>query len=344
MDNDTIRFSSLSGNVYDSSFDLKGNIRLASKSIPSLDIRGSVDLDFNDLTRLVPQLRTKFKDLHPLGQVRSTLSFKGNPSRFLDGQFNIKATCPQLSLKEYQAKNLELLLKRKGSSPGLFEVSGRMYGGSFLVATNFVTDGKKTPFELSGNITNLDLGKMRKAGKWKKKDLYGKFSTDLSLSGNLNDQNSMIGTGSFKIVEGHLWSINFLESIGKLLFIPEFASSVYTDAQADLTISERKVRTNNLIMQGQLADLHGKGWIDFDKNIKFNIIPAFKQTEIFRSESFKKGPTAFLSQAEGYINIKIDGTLSKPRYGVETLPTKVLEKTTGAIWGGVQSILDELIQ
>jgi len=343
-DNNKVQLNSLSGKVYDSSFDLKGDILLAPEGTPSVDIQGKVDFDLNDLTRLGPQLRAKLKELHPLGEVRSTLAFKGNPSQFLDGQFNIKAVCRQLSLKGYQAENIELLLKRKGSAPGLYEISGNMYDGSFLMAANFIKEGAKIPFELSGNISNLALGKMRKAGKWKKKDLYGKLSVDVNLNGDLKDQKSMTGTGSFVVAEGHLWSINFLESIGKLLFIPEFANSVYTDARADLTISDRKVSTSNLLMEGQLADLHGKGWIDFDKNIKFNIIPAFKQTEIFRSESFKKGPTAFLSQAEGYINIKIDGTLSKPRYGVDTLPTKVLEKTTGAIWGGVQSILDELIQ
>ncbi len=343
MNGPDIRFSSLNGRIYDSSFDLKGDVRPTAKGA-LLNIRGSLTADLNDLSRLVPQFRARTQDLHPLGEIQTSLSFKGDTSRFLDGEYDIRAASRELTLKGYQAENVKLTLKRSGSAAGLAEISGQMYDGPFLLAANFSPSRGQRPFELAGNVSGLDLGKMRRAGNWKKIDLYGKFAADLNLAGNLDDQKRIKGTGHFEITEGHLWSINFLENIGKLLFIPEFANSVYTEASADLTIADRKVATGNLLMEGQLADLHGKGWIDFDKNIQFNIIPAFKQTEIFQSESFKKGPTAFLSQAEGYINIKISGTLSKPRYSVETLPTKVLQKATGAIWGGVQGILDELIQ
>jgi len=144
------------------------------------------------------------------------------------------------------------------------------------------------------------------------------------------------------IRDGHLWKINFLEGIGQALFIPEFKDAVFTDAQATFTVQDRRITSDDIFLQGKLADLSGEGWIDFDKNIRFLIIPSFKETEILKSRSMKKGPTVFLSQAEGYLNILISGTLDHPTYSVDTLPTKVIKKATDSLFQGVQGIFDEI--
>jgi len=42
------------------------------------------------------------------------------------------------------------------------------------------------------------------------------------------------------------------------------------------------------------------------------------------------------------INIRLSGTIDKPKYSVETLPFKVLKKTTDIFREGIKEILEEI--
>jgi len=80
-------------------------------------------------------------------------------------------------------------------------------------------------------------------------------------------------------------------------------------------------------MIGNKATLDGKGWIDFDKNLNFDIKPKFSELAILQSDSIKKKPTSILTQTDGYINIKLTGTLDNPHFSIEKFPLKIIEET-----------------
>ena len=128
------------------------------------------------------------------------------------------------------------------------------------------------------------------------------------------------------------------------LLIPEYENIIFTDGLMNFEIKDSKILTKDLLLKSKEVELVGNGWADFNSNIDLLITPEFKELAILQSKSLKKGPTAILAQAEGYVNIKITGTLDNPQYKVTTSPTRVIKKATGALVEGLQGIFEEIIK
>ena len=160
-----------------------------------------------------------------------------------------------------------------------------------------------------------------------------------ALAGTAEEWRELTGRGSLSIIDGYLWRWNILDGISAVLLIPEFKNFVFTEAYGDFIIQNRKIYTNNARMISTSATLDGKGWIDFNKNIDFDISPKFSELAILKSGSPKKRATSILTQTKGYLNIRLTGTLDDPRQHVEKFPLRIIEETIG----GTADTLKEVI-
>jgi hypothetical protein len=342
--NNDYAISLLQGQYGNSNFDINGNVRAKPNSQPRLDLKGNFEIDFADLRSLNSGLRKYVKQLNLAGKMISQASYQGPIATWEKAIFAVTASSPQLVISGYRLNDVSLNLSQGIKSLGNLDISGNFYNGKLMVLSIFDNKKPNFPFEISAKLEGTNLGLLKQDTKMKKKELEGNLGIDFSIKGDLHNTDSYEGTGLVTIKDGYLWRLNFLEGIGRVLFIPELENTVFTDAQAHFTIRDRRVSTSDIFLAGKFADLLGKGWVGFDKKINFDITPKFKQTEIAQSGSLRKGPSAILAQTDGYINIKISGTLDHPNYGVDTAPSKVIQKATDSLLDGVQGIIEEIMQ
>ena len=125
--------------------------------------------------------------------------------------------------------------------------------------------------------------------------------------------------------------------------IPEFKALVFTEAHGGFSISDQRIHTQNAQLISKTATLDGKGWIDFNKNLNFDITPTFSEIAILQSDSIKKKATSIITQTKGYINIQLTGTLDDPHFSVKKFPIKLIEETIGGTAGTLKEVIGSIV-
>ena len=338
-----ITISSLKGEYGQSSWDITGELENQASGT-YVDLKGGILLDMNDLPSLIPAKKELIQNLNPRGVLGIKGQVKGRINHLGSLMVTLSTESPSLILSKYQLKDLVLNIEHGYQNLSRLIAKANLYGGALSLTSAFDLKKDAYPFEATAQLQDANLVLMRKDLKLKGEDLAGTLAMNLAASGSLKNFSMMKGYGNITVTDGLIWKLKILEGIWKLLFIPEFEGVAFTDASATFSIQDRKIKTDDLLLKGLAADMSGKGWIDFDKNIEFTISPTFKETEIIRSKSIKKGLSTLLARTEGYIAIDITGPLAKPRYKVNTFPTKIIEKATGALIEGVGDVLQGIFQ
>ena len=324
------------------SFGCSGRIHKTDPQNLYLDIDGNLAVDAADLIRVLPPKMHHLKSFDPEGTLTLSFSYKGPGTEPHNARLTSDLTCEDLILNGYHFKKVSADLNHDPGQTGALNAYALFYNGDLAFSSLFDLNKKTWPAKFSAQLKNCDLFLLRKDSQLKGQDLAGKLNVQLDGYGSLKDLNTIKGQGQLTITEGHIWKLKLLEGVWKLLFIPEFEGVIFTEAYVPLTIKDRQCITDNLLLKGKTADMTGHGWIDFDKKINITVSPTFRQTEVFRSSSLKKSLSSILADSEGYIEINITGTLDKPRYSLNTLPTKVLKKATDALIEGVGDLLEDL--
>jgi uncharacterized protein involved in outer membrane biogenesis len=337
-----VQLTSLAGDYLNSHIDLRGDAHFFSEEDTDIDVRGKFTLDLRDLGVLMPRFRKTLRPLQPKGILAGEGIFKGKLKDWRNWQLALEAGAPQVTLKGYPLKDLSLRFTQRDLAVSRCDITAKIYGGKIKMFSSADLRESKTPFVVNLDLAAIDLARLREDRKLKQKNLAGSLSISAELTGAMDDWKNLTGEGILEIVDGRLWQWHILEGIAAAILIPEFKDVVFTEARGGFTIRKQKLYSNNARLNSDTVTLDGKGWIDADKNIDFNIVPTFSELAILQSRSIKKGPTAFVTQTDGYVNIKLTGTLDFPRYKVSTSPLKVIGKTTDVLKEGVRTILKEI--
>ena len=91
--------------------------------------------------------------------------------------------------------------------------------------------------------------------------------------------------------------------------IKQIENAYFTDVYADFYVRDRKIVTNNGLLVSAVTDLYAKGWIDFDQNLYFDIVPRVTDVQISGSSGVIIDPNKLLHSA---ISITCSGKLPKP--------------------------------
>ncbi len=344
IDQQKINIDTLKGNYYNSVFDIFGEADLQESGPPQFTLKGAFSIDLDDIQHLSPGIREKIDPFGLHGILSVKCLFQGDINTWKTGIISLNASGPKLSVKGYSLNKLNLLYQRTKSFQSKLTVSASLYGGDMKVTSLSNINNALLPSKVSLLLTDLNLAQISKDAQWKKKDLSGTLSLQLQAEGPLLQTENITGQGSISILNGEIWTLSLLKGLGKLLFIPEFEGVVFTKGSADFNIRDNRISTQNLLLISKSMEMRGKGWIDKKKNIQMDVNPKFYETEILRSESLKKLPTAIISQADNYMNIKISGSLDKPQFHIDTSPISVIKKTADVLIEGTTDILMEGMQ
>jgi uncharacterized protein involved in outer membrane biogenesis len=336
----------LTGRYRDSSFDLKGDVHLFGNDDADIDLRGKLDLSLGDLGIIFPRLKDRVQQFQPLGVLSGQGIFMGKASNWRDWQLAFEGSSEKILLKGYPLENVSVRYTQRDRTISKCNLASLIYGGNLDITTSVDLRTDEVPFTATVSLKDLDLAKYREDQKPKNRQLAGILQASAALQGNALQWRKMTGTGTVKIADGNLWHLSILSGIAKALLIPEFEHSVFTEGRGDFTVENGKFNTENARMTSQYVTLNGKGWIDFDTNISFDIQPEFSELAILQSGSLKKGPTSIITQTDDYLHIKLTGTLKHPRHEVIKSPMKILEgtikDTTGTIKEVIGGVVDEI--
>lgn len=342
----------LTGKYFNSAVDVKGDVHLREGGEPDLDIRGTFALSLEDLHAFSPALKDRFPQLQPVGTISGEGLFKGKPENWRDWDLTFTARAPTVSLNGFYLDEVDIQYEQRDRHVSKCNLTGRVYNGSLNITSSADLAPEDAVAQFTGSLEALDLAALRKsdlAFAAKNKFLAGRLSALVHLNGVLKDPPRWKGGGTAAVADGHLWHWNILDGILSMLLIQEFKEVIFTDGQADFTVADGKISTADAAINSESISLKGQGWIDFAGNIDFDIAPAFGELAAIESPSLKKVPSLLLAQGGDYVAVRLTGTLRNPRYKVQTLPFKVLEKTTdilkeggGILKEGIGTILKEI--
>ena len=336
--NDALQIVSLKGRLLNSQMDLRGDLHWLQRSITNFDVRGTMELDLADIPTLSPAMAETWKKFEPSGTLQLEGLFQGTPQDWRNWNLYLKGTAPELSLQGYRLKNANVNLEIRDQNVSRGDLAGTFYDGEFSLKSSADLTTPDVPFQIKLDLTNVELGRLKKDSPLKDQDLSGVFNGSLGVHGELTKWKDMEGNGSMSVTDGRFWQLNLLQGLGKFLFIPEYQDIIFTEGSTNLEVKDRRVEFTDVMLKSDPVQFHGDGWIDFAGNIRFSVNSQFNSDFIRSSPSLKKALTAILTSTEDYLNIRITGTLQNPKYFATPTPINVLEKTRDIIKDGLQSI------
>lgn len=342
--NRAFTITSLAGTYHDSAFNLLGEVHLTDDNQPDLDVRGHADFSLGDLGHIFPAFIERHPKLLAKGVLSADFLYKGILKEWRRAVIVADGQSRQLSLYGLSFDTVAFKWGQGDKNYSLLDVTSTFYSGHLTLNTLFDMTTSDIPFTLTARTDRTDVFALKNDTVWKKKEFSGLLTAAVALQGQLLRPEDITGQGSVLIQDGQIWKSNLIKGLWSALLIPEYENIIFTEGLMNFEVKERKVFTRDLLLKSPEVELVGTGWADFDRNIDLMITPEFKELTILKSKSLKKGPTALLTQAEGYLNIKISGTLEKPEYKVTTTPTRVIQKATGVLVEGLQGLFEEIFQ
>lgn len=346
-----VTIKAMTGILYNSPFTLTGEVQLKPDEAPWWNATGHIDLAVTDLSHINAAWEEKLKNIKPKGQLATDISYQGKLTDWPAAVITAVAKSDQLFLNNYRFSAVTMEFTQGKEDFGRFKLDTNFYDGGVAMTalTNPQNDGLS--FQLTGQLQNLNLSKLRKDAPWKDREISGFVSADLKLGGLLANPGSFSGSGKITVEQGYLMEVELLKglwgALSSTVLIPEMRAIPFTDASANFEIADKKVRTRDLTLQSQPMDVVFDGWVDFDQNVNFDVQAKVKETEILRSNALdiQKGATAILAGASDLFLIKVTGPLSKPNFsGLKPAAGKILERATGAVLDNVKSIFEEIMQ
>ncbi|MBF0385556.1 MAG: DUF748 domain-containing protein [Candidatus Omnitrophica bacterium] len=332
--NGVVQFSSLAGNYLNSSFDLRGDIRLP-KDIPiNLDMRGALVLDLSDLSNISPLFNEKLSGVNPKGTLSLTeLLLRGDPKDWRNLQLTFKGQSDVISLFGHDLNKVLISLKQRDNYISKLNISALVYEGEMTLESSADLSRNDVPSSIVFNLQDMKLARLRDKIKVRNKDFSGNLSSTFAVKGPIIDTYELTGTGKITIKDGLL---------GELL--PGYEQTSFKEAYANFVIEKGRVIAQSGQLLSESVVLNLSGWLDFKKNLNFEIDPDLSKLSI--SGGLPVNPATILSEL---VSIKISGTLDKPNYSLKASPKKILQKTgdilgttTDVLKDGIGTVLDNI--
>ncbi|MBI3601455.1 MAG: DUF748 domain-containing protein [Candidatus Omnitrophica bacterium] len=336
----TVEIKDISGHYLSAVFHLNGAVDLSTRT-PGLDIESDLKFKLEDLPTLLPDLKKALDPLRPSGLISVNSSIKGPGWDWKNWTSNTSAQSDVVSLAGLKFNSPNIKVRQDEGKIKEFNITSGFYGGNLNMITSVNLTDSAMPFESAFHVENVDLAKLKDDIGARDEDLRGLMALTMVANGTLKDILNIKGKGAFNIAQGYLMK----KELSSLFIIPELSNFIFTDASANFTVGDQKVATDNFVLKSEGADLNGKGWVDFDHHLNFELSPQFNSDKIAESLSFKKGPSALIASAvDKYLTIHIGGTLEKPLVRTVKKPSEIIKKTGQMIKENVKEILKGIFQ
>lgn len=311
---------------YDSFYEFEGLLKTSGQK--DFFIKGSLNISPSDLRHLNKILRDACDLLKPEGAILGKVEICGNADEMEKTSFTATLTSLKLKLYNFYASNLYSEIGYENGALTIPILKFESYKGTVNLAFKADIFNESLPMAAHVTLKNLDLNSIIQDSPIKNKDILGTVYIESILNGNLNDHNSITGTGIISISDANLGPMPILSPLVGNLYgfirsmVPDLKNIEIQGGTCDFFVKERKILSDNIVLTGDILNIYAKGYMDFDKNLNFKVENKFNEIPKGAGdwrEGFLKTLTTF-GQFIG--NAYLTGTLENPKWKFEYFSEK----------------------
>lgn len=268
-----------------------GQMEYNAKGISLFDASFDAGLEFRDAVAELGNLQGRIDD----DQHRLTAQLR--PSR--------------LRVEDLSVTNLTGNVMFAGGQLSLQDLEGSCYDGTIKGFVIFIVDTAE--HQTSLNVVDIDLLQLTKDTSYAGKNITGKVSGELNLTGTGGDSNSFNGSGQLALKDSELWEVPVFVGIFTKLSLGKKDKFESGFVRFGIDKGTRKLKVRELKFDSRSLKLTSeKGWMDFDGNMRMILHPNFERSGL---------PALFLKifdqLIEGTLAISVKGTFKQPDVSVE---------------------------
>ncbi|MCK4463571.1 MAG: hypothetical protein KAU58_04605 [Candidatus Omnitrophica bacterium] len=341
IDSDLIKIDEAEFKFFDSYFECKGEIQEFKN--PILLLHGSLSLNTKNISRANPELKNICAYLRLDGTLANEIYFKGRINEPAGWELGLKASSPMLKIWDYHFKDLSFNLKLDDNVIAIPLLTAYPYNGVLNSSFKMDLSGEGFPYSMSFRLKGISVNGLAQNSQLKNKNIYGKLDSELFLKGY--GQGIITGNGNISVSQANLGPMPILSPLlgniyGVIRYIlPGLKSIEISSGSCDFVIENRKIITDNLLLWGDILNIKARGYIDFDKNLNFDVENEFK--EIGReAEDWQKAIVEIVTGFGKFIGrARLAGTLSKPKWKFE-----YFSGFKKAIGGKISDVLKDIFE
>ncbi len=143
------------------------------------------------------------------------------------------------------------------------DISGSMAEGKLLAQYRMVS-GSEPTFTAAIQASKIQLRSLAEEAGVDPGKTEGELQGTLNLAGDPRTSESLTGKGHLELISAKLRPVEFLVKLGELLRVDELQLLTLKDAKLDITIGDKRVQVDDLILQSENLIIRGQGPVRFD--------------------------------------------------------------------------------
>lgn len=325
----TLTIKEFEGKYLNSEFDASGSAVL-SEVTPQVDIDADIKFSLQDLKKIFsdyfPGYLAVLDKVNFNGFCDINLSAGGKlndpKAMVLNAALESEAiTVYIMGKQQLRFENFKLNMAQKNRRVSELRLTSAAYGGKIDLIAEADLAYPDPEFNLKFEAGNVDLAKLKLDTELKDKDISGLLSVSLNLKGYGFNTKSFLGKGLISVKEGDLWEFAPFKKLGQFLFIPSFEKIVFGEAEADLTIEDGGIFSDEAVLKSRQVNLFCYGKMDFRGNLDYIIKSEFNPEVARDSSSLMQILSSAIGKVNQFTTVKLTGTIEKPKLGI--VPTAV---------------------
>ena len=319
IDSDLIKIDKAEFRFFDSYLECEGEIQEFKN--PLLLLHGSLSLNTKNISQANPELKNICAYLRPDGMLTNKIYFKGRINEPAGWELGLKASSPTLKIWDYHLKDLSFNLKLDDNVIAIPLLTAYSYGGVLNASFKMDLSGEGLPYSMNFRLKDINVNGLARDSQLKNKNIYGNLDSELFLKSY--GQGTITGNGNISISQANLGPMPILSPLlgniyGVIRYIlPGLDSIEISSGSCDFVIENRKIITDNLLLWGDILNIKARGYIDFDKNLNFEVENEFKEIPE-QAGDWQKAIVEIVAGFGKFIGrAHLTGTLSKPKWKFE---------------------------
>ena len=329
---ETYKIPRIKGKFLNSSFGFMGEFETIAP--PVLSLYGKANVNIKDAAFFAPpDLKGLIEYLKPEGTVENSIYFKGDIQKPLEWEAGIKSNAESIKVWNIDLTGLRMDTRIKGGVVNVPLFSAYLYGG--VMNSQIVLDLKEEdiPYRINCKLSDISVRKVIENTGLKNKNIRGSLFSEVSIHGPAKNIDLAEGAGRLFVRNANLGPMPLLTPLVGNLYgffqsaLPGLQGINITDVTCDFYIGGRRIATQNLLLMGDLITVRAKGYVDFDKNLNFDVENQIKALETGGDDDWQAALQQMMVQFGRLVSkARLTGTLQKPKWKFERM-------------GGVQNLI-----
>lgn len=327
-EDEIFKIKKLSGDILNSTFSFMGELKNLHN--PSLSLYGRLTFNTKDSLKILKRFwpeKEFYKNLPSIdGKLTNSIYLNGMLKNMDKIEIGIKSESDNMKISMFELKDFRMNTKIKGGTIDILYIEANPYGGTFRSSARIDYAEKGLPFWIESDLNNINLNSFFRKTKLKNRNIKGSLFCKTTLHGELKNTNSIEGGGAIFIRDANLGPMPILTPLLGNIYgyfqntIPGLKKIEITKGSCDFQIVNRKIITENLVLWGGIVNIYARGYIDFDKNLNFEVENEFVEPAKEEETSWQTSLQEMIIKfGKLFSKAHLTGTLEKPKWKFQYL-------------------------